>query len=357
MFSEVRKRVKKIGQPPGSPTYTGAKTDKPTTITIVTYDNHQSHEVIVHSFEDCLAEFEKATGIIWVNVDRLNNVELIKQIAEYFKIHPLTIEDILNVGQRPKVEEFTNYIFITLKVITPRKKITTKFISRQIGLVMGKKFVLSFQEHATSLFDAIYLHLRSGPHQRIRENGSDYLVYRLIDVIIDEYFLVLETIGDGIEKIEESIIAKPVQQNARNIYRLKRQMLLLRKAIWPLREAISHLLHIDETFISNFTRIYLRDVYDHAMQAIDTLETFRDMISSLLDMYLSGVTNRMNEIMKTLTIIATIFIPITAIASIYGMNFPNLFLLNWRYGSTVIFSLMILMALGMIIYFRKKKWI
>lgn len=354
MFSEVRKRVKKVGQPPGSATYTGPKTDKEPIITIISYDADQCHKLVVHRFEDCLAEFEKSSCFIWINVDGLHQVELIKQIADYFKLHPLTVEDILNVGQRPKVEEFPHYLFATLKVITQGK---AKLVNKQISLVMGEKFVLSFQEKPNILFDSLRTQLCTGPHQRLRNQGSDYLVYRFIDVIVDEYFVILEAVSDEIEKVEEAVITKAAQQNARNIYRLKRRMLLLRKAIWPLREAINHLLHINEPFISSSTHIYLRDVYDHTVQAIDTLETFRDMISGLLDMYLSGITNRMNEIMKTLTIISTIFIPITAIASFYGMNFQNLFLIDWRWGSAVIFALMLLIAIVMIIYFRKKKWI
>lgn len=356
MFSEVRKRVKKAGQPPGSATYTGPKSDKEPIITVVTWDAHKSHELVAHRLEDCLSEIENTSGMTWINVEGLNNVELIKQLAERYQLHPLTIEDILNVGQRPKVEEFPHYLFITLKVIYFRKK-AVKFVTKQLSLIMSKKFVLTFQEHDTTLFDSIRAHLHAGPHQRLREQGSDYLVYRLIDAVIDEYFVVLEATGDEIEKVEELIISNPTQQNSRTIYRLKRQMIQLRKSIWPLREAISHLLHVDETFVTNFTRTYLRDVYDHTVQAIDTLETFRDMLSSLLDVYLSSVTNRMNEIMKTLTIIATIFIPITAIASIYGMNFPDLFMVHWRWGSEVVLGLMGLLALVMLIYFRKKDWI
>lgn len=356
MFSEIRRRTKKVGQPPGTAIYTGPKSTLEPIITVITYDKQNSNELVVHRLEDCLSMLESATGITWVNVEGLDNVDLVKNLAQCFNLHPLTVEDILNVEQRPKVEEFENYIFITLKVMYLHGK-HARFVTKQLSLILGKNFVLSFQQHDTTLFDSIRARLHSAPHQRLREQGSDYLVYRLIDSIIDEYFVVLERIGDEIEIVEDHIISEPTEAHARTIYRLKRQMIQLRKSIWPMREVISHLLHVDDTFVSDFTRLYLRDVYDHTMQAIDTLETFRELLSSLLDMYLSGITNRMNEIMKTLTIIATIFIPITAIASIYGMNFPNMFLLNSQWGSEVVFALMAIMAIGMIIYFRRMKWI
>lgn len=358
MFSEVRKRAKKAGQPPGTLIYTGRKSDKKTVITVVTYDANASQEKVGHCFEDCHAMFtDSIKGNMWVNVEGLNDIKLIEQLAQHFKLHPLTVEDILNVQQRPKVEEFKNYIFITLKVIYLRSK-TAKITSKQLSIILGKNFVLSFQEHDTTLFDSIRDRLHGNvPHHFLREQGCDYLVYRLIDAVIDEYFVILEKVGDQIETLEERIISKPTQQNSRNIYRLKRRLLLLRKSIWPMREAINHLMHADESFITNFTRVYLRDVYDHAIQAIDSLETFRDMLSGMLDMYLSSITNHMNEIMKTLTIIATIFIPITAIASIYGMNFPDMFMLHWRYGYEIVLGLMVLMAVVLVLFFRKEKWI
>lgn len=216
---------------------------------------------------------------------------------------------------------------------------------------------MSFHEHDSSRFHDIRKRLQGSANQRLRQHGSDYLAYRMIDAVVDEYFVVLEAQGDQIEKIEQRVITSPKPQTARTLYRLKRQMLLLRKVIWPMREAVSHLLYVEDELITSFTRVYLRDVYDHAMQAIDTLETFRDMLSSILDMYLSALTIRMNEIMKTLTIITTIFIPITALASIYGMNVPGVPLMHSPWAFMVILSLMIFMIMFMIVFFRKKRWI
>jgi magnesium transporter len=299
---------------------------------------------------------KKDAGVMWINIEGLQDVKLIQEVAKEFNLHPLTVEDILNVGQRPKVEEFETYLFVTLKVLSwqPKKSI---FTVSQLSLIIGKDYVLSFQEQDTTRFDDLRKHLQSQTHHRLREQGSDYLAYRMIDTVVDEYFIVLEALGDQIEKVEGRIVASPNQRNSRAMYKLKRQMLLLRKSIWPMREVLSHLLYTDDVYISKFTRVYLRDVYDHTMQAIDTLETFRDMLSSMLDMYLSGLTIRMNEIMKTLTIITTIFIPITALASIYGMNIPDVPLMHSRWAFFTIAGMMLLMVIIMMAYFRKKKWV
>lgn len=355
MFSEVKDRVKKIGQPPGTPLYTGGKPFAKPVITYTTYNANSADEKTGSTLEECMLE-KKDSGVTWINIEGLQDVKLVQQVAKQFNLHPLTVEDILNVAQRPKVEEFETYVFVTLKVILwlPKKSV---FTISQLSLIIGKDYVLSFQEQDTTRFDDLRQHLQSSAHQRLREQGSDYLAYRLIDTVVDEYFIVLEALGDQIETIEGRIVASPNRRNSRAMYKLKRQMLLLRKAIWPMREVLSHLLYTDEMFISKFTRIYLRDVYDHTMQAIDTLETFRDMLSSMLDMYLSGLTIRMNEIMKTLTIITTIFIPITALSSIYGMNIPDVPLMHSHWAFLAVASIMLTIVICMLTYFRKKKWI
>lgn len=355
MFSEVRKRAKKSGLPPGTPSYTGDKAKAASSVTMITYDI-QHHEEKVSKTLEAFSFDPQSSGVTWVNVEGLSDTSIVEELAKRFNLHPLTVEDILNVEQRPKVEEFEGYLFITLKQLVWQTKSSTFAIS-QLSLVCGHNFVLSFQEHDTTLFDSIKKRLQSNSHQRMREHGSDYLVYRLIDTVIDEYFVVLEVLGDQIEKAESQIVSSPNTQSSRIIYRLKRQLLLLRKAIWPMREALSHLMHVEDKLITPFTRVYLRDVYDHTVQAIDTLETFRDMLSSMLDMYISSLTNRMNEVIKTLTIIATIFIPITFIASIYGMNFTYMPELHWRYGYPAVWCLILVITGMMMVYFRRKKWL
>jgi magnesium transporter len=355
IFSDLRKRSKKAGQPPGTAVYTGKKHQHQTHISVFTYSERDCHEQSGKTLEECLPA-EKAPGVTWIHVVGLQNVKLIEQLAERYQIHPLTIEDILNVDQRPKVEQFENYLFITLKMLTWRAKRNT-FFTEQISFVLGKGYLISFQEREDAHFQHIRDRLRGSSNQRMRQQGSDYLAYRLIDAIVDYYFVVLEGLGDQIEKIEEKIISDPKPQNTRSVYRLKRQMMILRKSIWPMREAISHLTQLDGPLVTSFTRLYLRDLYDHVVQAIDTVETFRDMLGSMLDMYLSSLTNRMNEVMKTLTIIATIFIPITFVTSFYGMNFTHMPELHWRYGYVMVIGLMLTMTTGMLIYFRKKKWL
>lgn len=354
MFPELRKRAKKAGQPPGTPIYTGSKKNVESRLSIIHYSDNEVREVADAKIEDCLLE-RKENEIIWINVTGLQNTTIIDQLAKHYKLHPLTVEDILNVDQRPKVEEFESYYFITLRIFTWNDK-KHSFLSEQLSLILGKNFVLTFEEYTTSIFNNIRERLSSSS-QRIRQQSADYLAYRLLDTVIDYYFVVLEGLGDQIEKVEEQIISSPTPKNTRTIYKLKRQLLLLRKSIWPVREVVSHLLQSEEQLISSFTRVYMRDLYDHVVQAIDTIETFRDMLSSMLDIYLSSLTNRMNEVMKTLTIIATIFIPITFIASVFGMNFKYMPELYWHWGYYTSLGGMLAVAIVMLIYFRLKKWI
>jgi len=355
IFSDVRQRAKKAGQPPGTILYTGHLKDKIPVITVTSYDEEQCVVTTGRHLHECLPS-KKSKGMCWINVEGLNDVSIILELAEKFTIHPLTVEDILNIEQRPKIEEFDGHIFLTLKMLHWDNKNSTLSV-QQISLIFGKNFMLSFMESDTSTFNLIRIKLQSASNQRFREQNSDYLAYRLLDAIVDEYFVVLENIGEQIEMVEEKIISAPTPQNSRIIYRLKHQMLMLRKSIWPLREVVSHLLYEEETLITKFTRTYLRDLYDHTMQAVDTIETFRDMLSSMLDMYLSGLSIRMNEIMKILTIITTIFIPITALSSIYGMNLSNIPLMKSKWGFTIVATMMTSSVLLMIRYFRKKNWI
>lgn len=355
MFTDVQKLAKKAGQAPGTLSYTGTKKNKLSTISIINFDPNACKVSVGNNIDTLLIE-EKTAGMTWINVQGLSDASLIKKLAERFTIHPLTVEDIVNVEQRPKVEEFDNYLFVTLKVLDWRNK-TLDFSVEQVGIVLGKNYLLSFLETDMTIFDPIIAKLQTTGTQRLRQQNVDYLAYRLIDAIVDEYFVVLEGLGEQIELVEEKIIASPTPQNARTIYRLKRSAMVLRKAVWPMREAISHLLYAEESLITKFTRVYLRDVYDHTMQAIDTIENFRDMLSSMVDMYLSGLTIRMNEIMKTLTIITTIFIPITALASIYGMNLLDVPLMKSHWGFIFVAGMMAFSVACMIVYFKKKKWI
>lgn len=355
MFSDLQNRVKKAGHPPGTAIYTGKQKVKPSILTVTTFDANDC-KVMTGDHIDPFLINQNGTSITWINVEGLSDVEQIKTLTNRFNIHPLTVEDILNVEQRPKVEEFDNYLFVTLKILNWKQK-KLFFSVKQVSFIIGSNFILSFQESDNAIFAPILEKLQGEGTQRLRQQKADYLAYRMIDAIVDQYFVVLEGLGEQIEIIEDRIVSEPTPQNARTIYRLKRQILILRKAIWPMREAVNHLQYAEDALITPFTRVYLRDVYDHTMQAIDTIETFRDMLSSMLDMYLSGLTIRMNEIMKTLTIITTIFIPITALASIYGMNLPDIPLMKSHWGFGIVAGMMVASVAFMIVYFRKKKWI
>lgn len=350
----MSKKQLKAGMPPGTLLYTGTKKTEATHIQVVTYDKQNLTEKKGNTLDECLLP-EKSAGIIWVNIEGLNDTQLISDLGKRFGLHPLVLEDILDINQRSKVDEFDNYVYIVLKK-TRWNESRKNFSIEQVSIIFGADFLLSFQEQKSTIFDPIVQRLQNS-QSRLRENGSDFLAYTLIDFIVDQYFIVLEKMDERIEAVEDKIVDKPTQRIARLLYKLKRQMLMFRKAIWPLREAVSHMLRLDTHLLTPFTAIYLRDVYDHTVQVIDTVETYRDMLAGLLDVYISTITNRLNEVMKVLTVIATIFIPLTFIASIYGMNFINMPELRWHYGYPAVLGLMSIVAIGMLIYFKRKDWL
>jgi len=288
-------------------------------------------------------------------VDGIHQVEVLELLGECFGLHPLVLEDILNTDQRPKMEDFSEYIFVVLKTFSYNDQ-SDEVEPEQISLILGPSLVLSFQERAGDVFDPIRERIRNGKG-RIRRMGADYLAYALLDSIVDHYFIVLEQVGEDVEFLEEELVTNPTPETLQTIHNLKREMIFLRKSVWPLREVIGALERGESSLIKESTGIYLRDVYDHTIQVIDTIETFRDMISGMLDIYLSSVSNRMNEVMKVLTIIATIFIPLTLVAGIYGMNFQYMPELGWRWGYPIVWLVMLVIGAVMLVYFRRKKWL
>lgn len=304
--------------------------------------------------EECFPFKDKPT-VTWINIDGIQRIDVIEKIGKHFNLHPLALEDIVNTGQRPKMEDFVDYIFVVLKMLHyDEKEKETK--AEQLSLVLGPNWVISFQENEGDVFDPIRERIRADKG-RIRKMGADYLVYALIDAVVDNYFIILEKIGEKIEEIEDELVANPAPETLQAIHNLKRQMIFLRKSVWPLREVISRLERWESQLINKSTDIYLRDVYDHTIQVIDAIETFRDMLSGMLDIYLSSVSNRMNEVMKVLTIIATIFIPLTLVAGLYGMNFRYMPELEWPWGYPLVLFVMFVIGVLMLIYFRKKKWL
>ncbi len=350
----VRSRSQKSGLPPGTPVFVGEKLAETVKITVIEYDESKISEKQIESVDQC-PPFNAKSTVTWVNVDGLHDAKLIESLAESLGLHPLVQEDILNTTQRPKFDDYGDYLYAVLKMLQwdDEKNETT---AEQVSLILGKNFVISFQEKPGDVFDPTRERIRSGKG-RVRKMGADYLAYCLIDAIVDGYFVVLEHLGDKIEDVESTLVSDPTPQTPKAINLLKREGLWLRKSVWPLREVISGLERTESPLITEATHLYMRDVHDHSIQVIDTMETFRDMLAGMLDSYLSSLSNRMNEVMKVLTIIATIFIPLTFIAGIYGMNFKYMPELEWQWGYPGVLAAMAIVAGGMIFYFRRKKWL
>lgn len=350
----VKKRSKKAGLPPGTLVHIGEQKAEKVRMTVLDYDEAHFQEKEIETVQECFPFKDKPT-VTWVNADGLHQVEVLELLGDCFGLHPLVLEDILNTDQRPKMEDFSDYIFVVLKTFDYNDQ-SDELEPEQISLILGPSFVLSFQEREGTVFNPIRERIRNG-QGRIRKMGADYLAYALLDSIVDNYFIVLEKVGEKIEFLEEELVTKPTPDTLQTIHNLKREMIFLRKSVWPLREIIGGLEREEASLIRESTGIYLRDVYDHTIQVMDTIETFRDMISGMLDIYLSSVSNRMNEVMKVLTIIATIFIPLTLIAGIYGMNFQYMPELGWRWGYPMVWLVMLVIGALMLVYFRRKKWL
>lgn len=354
MLQQMKKRSRKSGLPPGTLVHIGEKKAEEIKITVIDYDEAGFQEAHFSSIEECLV-FKDKPSMTWINVEGLHDVGNIQKLGDCYGFHPLVLEDILNTHQRPKMEDYGEYLYIVLKMLHNEKGPET--IAEQISLILGRNFVISFQEGIEGdVFDPIRERIRGGKG-RLRGMGADYLAYSLIDAIVDNYFVVLEKAGERIEDLEDELVKTPVTGTVQEIHALKREMIFLRKAVWPLREVINSLQRGDSSLIKEPTRIYLRDVYDHTIQIIDTVESSRDMLSGMLDIYLSSISNRMNEIMKFLTIIGTIFIPLTFIVGVYGMNFEFMPELKWRWGYFALWAVMAGIAVFMLFYFKRKKWL
>lgn len=322
-------------------------------IMLLDYDATSVQEKEISTIEDCFP-FKETTTVTWINVEGID-VDAILKLDENFGIHPLVIEDIVTTGQRPKYEDYGEYIYFLFNMIFYDRKIND-IVSEQISLVLGKNYVLSFQETVGDVFDPIRNRIRQNKG-RIRTLGPDYLAYALLDAVVDNYFIIIEKKGDQIEKLEDNLIINGGENMAREIHRLKRDLIFLRRQIWPLRDVLSGLQRTESRLIKKTTGAYLRNVYDHIVQVIDSLETYRDTLTGLHDVYLSTISTKMNEIMKILTIFAAIFIPLTFVAGVYGMNFEYIPWLKWRYGFFAVVAAMASLSLVMLLFFRRRKWL
>ncbi len=354
MAKLMEKRSKKVGLPPGTLVHTGEKKTGQVKITLVDYDEGHFEEKEIRSVDECLPYKDKPT-VTWINVDGIHDTEIIEKLGNGFGLHPLVMEDILHTGQRPKMDDYSDYIYIVLKMLYHDKNM--EIDEEQVSLILGSNFVISFQEDKEGdVFNPVRERIRNGKG-RSRKMGADYLAYALMDAIVDNYFTILEKLGEKIELLEETLLTAPTPQTLQKIHQLKRELIFLRKSVWPLRDVVGGLERRESPLIKETTVIFFRDVYDHTMRVIDMIETFRDMMSGMLDIYLSSINSRMNEIMKVLTIISTIFIPLTLIASIYGMNFKYMPELEWYWSYPVVLLTMGVLSILMLIYFRRKKWI
>jgi len=351
---------RKAGLPPGTPVHVGPERDEPVGVTAFAYGPDDLVERPVDDLDRC-GEMRDGAPVVWTNVDGVHDVERVQQVGRAFGLHPLVVEDIVNTTQRPKAEEYDGTLFLVVRMLN-WDDAAGGVRSEQVSFVLGRGFLLSFQEREGDVFGVIRERLRSGAGQ-VRKMGPDYLLYALLDAIVDQYFLVLERIGERLEELEEGQLQTPRPEDLQEIRRLKREMVVLRRAAWPLRDALGSLERAGSELVSAETAIYLRDVHDHTVQVIETAETYRDLLAGAVDLHLSAVSFRTNEVMKVLTIIATIFIPLTFIAGIYGMNFSpeaspyNMPELQWRYGYFASLAAMVLVTLAMLYYFRRKRWL
>jgi magnesium transporter len=350
----IKKRSHKAGLPPGTLIHVGERKAEKVKIRILDYDELQFEEKESKTIEESFPFKDKPT-VTWINIDGLHEVEIIEKLGSHFGLHPLLLEDILNTDQRPKMEDYGDYIFVVLKMLYPGEN-KDEIEAEQVSLIFGSNFVISLQEHEGDVFNPVRDRIRKGKG-RIRKTDSDYLAYALIDAIVDNYFLILENVGEKIEDTEQQLATNPSPETLQYIRELKNEMIFLRKSLWPLRELINGLERCESTLIHETTGAYLRDVYDHTIQIIDTVESYRDMISGMVDLYLSSISNKMNEVMKVLTIFASIFIPLTFVAGVYGMNFEFMPELTWRWGYFALLGFMALIGVSLVFYFKRKRWL
>lgn len=324
-------------------------------IQLIRYAGDEFEEVSPDSLDEVYQLADTNVGVVWVNIDGLHETEIIESICRHYEIHRLTMEDILSVGQRPKLEEHAGYLHMVLRMFRAEND-PNSVEEEQLSFLLKDNLLISFQERTGDVFDGVRRRLREGKGL-IRHRGADYLLYALLDSVVDHYYLILELYGEKLEEVEALLLQNPEHQSLNTLHHLRRELLNLRRSVYPLREVISGFEKLDEPFLQNETRVFIRDLYDHTIQVIETTEVFREMGTGLLDLYMNSISNKMNEVMKVLTIIATIFIPLTFIVGVYGMNFNNMPELEWHYGYFIVMGFMLALALMMLVIFRVKKWL
>ncbi len=348
----TQQRAEKSGLPPGTLNVIGNLEEEEVVITLLEYNEESFSEKKLSSLQDIM-DCRNSTSVKWINVDGIHNTAIVEQIGKAFNIHPLTLEDIVNTDQRPKFEDYDFYDVAMMKMLY----YDVSLHSEQLSIILLENLVISFQEiHGGDAFDPIRDRIKMAKG-RIRKCGADYLAYALIDSIVDSYFKILEKIGDKLEALDEEIMAEPQPESLRKLHNMKLEMIFLRKSVWPLRDMINNIERSESQLFKESTAIYLRDVHDHTIRVIETVESYRDLIAGMMDIYLSSLSNKMNEVMKVLTIISTIFIPVTFVVGVYGMNFDFMPELHSKYGYVGVWIVMLVIMVTLILYFRKKKWL
>lgn len=348
-----RTRSHKVGLPPGTAVHIGEQKAETTRFRIMQYDAVNLSEQELERVEEGAA-IKAAGGITWVHVIGVHDVELLGRLSRQFGLHPLVIEDISDTDQRPKIEEYSGYAYLVVKLLHDDAA-ARRVVVEQVSMVVGTDFVLSFEEAEPTVFEAVRQRLRDN-RGNIRAQGADFLTYSLLDAVVDNYFVVLEKFGERVEQLQEDLVGKPGARVQNTLHHLRREMVRLRKSVWPLREVIGTLERGGSPLFRPETLVYLRDVYDHVIHVIDTFESQREILAYTMDLNLLNATNRLNEIIKVLTVFATLSIPPMMIASIYGMNFRFMPELAWRWGYPAALALMFGLAGVMLVYFRRKKW-
>ena len=344
----------KAGLPPGSLIHVGEVPQSETRISVIDYNKQGVHEAVIESVDE-IAKYQEKESITWVNVEGLKNVAMIEDIGVQFNIHPLVLEDILNTHQRPKVEEYDDCLYIVLKnLLIEKQEFSVRY--EQISIVLTDKFVFTFKEKQDDIFASIIRRIHNGKGP-IRSSGSDYLSYVVLDTIVDQYFTLQDSLDDIIDTIEDALLTNPDTQVLVTIQGLKRELVYIRKSISPVRELLNTIQRIDSPLVHEKTQIYFRDVFDHVLRVSEAMESNREMLSGLLDIYISSVSNKMNEVMKVLTVFASIFIPLTFIAGIYGMNFDYMPELRWKWAYPVLWLVFVGISVTLLVYFKKKKWL
>jgi magnesium transporter len=348
------KYKKKLGTIPGSIIYTGNKESEKLFIESFDYSEDKIEHNQYQNIEDVF-HYKSTESTTWINLNGLNHVNAIEKLGNHYNLHPLTLEDIVNISQRPKLEEYEDYLFVVLKMLYYDKD--ENIVSEQVSFILGENYVITFQESAGDVFDNVRDRIINAKG-RIRPLGADYLLYALIDAVTDHYYVIIETMGNKIEDLEDNLFTGFSQEElSQQIQSLKREVLKVRRAVFPLREIANKIEKNENKFIQERTQHYFRDIYDHSIQISENIDIYREMIWGLMDLYMSTISNKMNEVMKVLTIMATIFIPLTFIAGIYGMNFEYIPELQYKYSYFILWGIMIVLFIGMLFYFKRKKWL